>query len=110
MQGNTAMIIDSASLAVRCEDPSNSQVAGKLSYALVPGLPGKEQPGFYAWTLAIPKNSKNKEAAAKFVAWLTKPRYRFAGWLVRTQPGAEKRLRRSAQCRILAVRRISMMS
>jgi ABC-type glycerol-3-phosphate transport system substrate-binding protein len=52
MQGNTAILIDSASLAPRCEDPVNSKVAGKLSYDVVPGLPGKEQPGFYAWTLA----------------------------------------------------------
>lgn len=72
-QGNTAIMIDSASLSPRCEDPSYSKVSGKLSYAKVPGLAGKEQPGFYAWTLAIPKHSKNQEAAAKFVAWLSSP-------------------------------------
>jgi ABC-type glycerol-3-phosphate transport system substrate-binding protein len=73
MQGNTAMIVDSASLAPRCEDPVNSKVAGKLGYDMVPGLPGKVQPGFYAWTLAIPRNSRNKAAAAEFVAWLASP-------------------------------------
>lgn len=73
MQGKTGMIIDSATLAVRCEVPGDSKVAGKLGYAVVPGNPGKAQPGFYAWTLAVPKNSKNKEAAAKFVAWLASP-------------------------------------
>jgi multiple sugar transport system substrate-binding protein/sorbitol/mannitol transport system substrate-binding protein len=73
MQGNTAMIIDSASLAPRCEDPVNSKVAGKLGYDVVPGLPGKAQPGFYAWTLAVPRNSRNKAAAAEFVAWLASP-------------------------------------
>lgn len=72
-QGKTAIMIDSATLSPRCEDASYSKVAGKLSYAKVPGLPGKEQPGFYAWTLAIPKHSKNQEAAAKFVAWLSSP-------------------------------------
>jgi len=72
-QGKAAIMIDSATLSPRCEDPSYSKVAGKLSYAKVPGLPGKEQPGFYAWTLAIPKNSKNHEAAAKFIAWLASP-------------------------------------
>ena len=73
MQGKTGMIIDSATLAIRCENSSESKVAGKLGYAVVPGEPGKAQPGFYAWTLAIPKNSKNKDAAAKFVAWLASP-------------------------------------
>jgi len=72
-QGNAAILIDSATLAVRCEDPSYSNVAGKISFAVVPGNDGNEQPGFYAWTLAIPKNSHNQEAAAKFIAWLTSP-------------------------------------
>jgi ABC-type glycerol-3-phosphate transport system substrate-binding protein len=61
-------VVDSASLAPRCEDPVNSKAAGKLGYDLVPGLPGKVQPGFYAWTLAIPRNSRNKAAAAEFLA------------------------------------------
>lgn len=72
-QGNAAILIDSATLAVRCENPESSKIAGKIGYALVPGLPGKEQPGFYAWTLAIPKNSAKQEAATKFVAWLASP-------------------------------------
>jgi ABC-type glycerol-3-phosphate transport system substrate-binding protein len=73
MQGKIAMMVDSASIAIRCEDPVNSKVAGKLGYDVVPGLPGKVQPGFYAWTLAIPKNSRNKAAAAEFIAWLASP-------------------------------------
>jgi ABC-type glycerol-3-phosphate transport system substrate-binding protein len=73
MQGNTAIIIDSASLAPRCEDPVNSRAAGKLGYDVVPALPGKAQPGFYAWTLAIPANARNKAAAAEFIAWLASP-------------------------------------
>ncbi len=72
-QGNAAILIDSATLAVRLEDPESSTIAGKIGYAVVPGNEGMQQPGFYAWTLAIPKNSKNQEAAAKFVAWLASP-------------------------------------
>jgi len=72
MQGKAGMFIDSATLAVRCEDPKVSTVAGKLGYAMVPG-DKTVAPGFYSWTLAVPKNSKNKEAAGKFIAWLTSP-------------------------------------
>jgi ABC-type glycerol-3-phosphate transport system substrate-binding protein len=72
MQGKTGMFIDSATLAPRCEDPSQSQVAGKLGFAMVPGGT-TVTPGFYTWTLCVPAHSKNKEAAAKFIAWMTSP-------------------------------------
>jgi len=80
MQGKTSMILDSATLAPRAEDPEMSKVAGKLGYAVVPGNINV-QPGFYSWTLAIPANSHNKEAAAKFIAWLTSPKIAsVVGW------------------------------
>jgi ABC-type glycerol-3-phosphate transport system substrate-binding protein len=72
LQGNTAMFIDSANLAIRCEDPAESKVAGKLGYAVVPGNVRK-QPGFYTWAIGIAANSKDKDAAAKFVAWIMSP-------------------------------------
>lgn len=73
MQGNAAIMIDSATLAVRCEDPAASKVAGKLVYAPVPSKAGGKQAdtGFYSWLLAIPEGSARKEAAALFVEWLT---------------------------------------
>lgn len=73
MQGNAAIMIDSATLATRCEDPSASTVAGKLVYAALPTM-GDGTPcdtGFYSWLLAIPENSANKEAAALFAEWLS---------------------------------------
>jgi ABC-type glycerol-3-phosphate transport system substrate-binding protein len=72
LQGNAVMFIDSANLAIRCEDPTESKVAGKLSYAVVPGNI-RRQPGFYTWALGIASNSKNKDVAAKFVAWMMSP-------------------------------------
>jgi multiple sugar transport system substrate-binding protein/sorbitol/mannitol transport system substrate-binding protein len=72
MQGKAGMFIDSATLAPRCEDPTQSQVAGKLGFAMVPGS-AAVTPGFYTWTLAVPAHSKNKEAAGKFIAWMTSP-------------------------------------
>jgi multiple sugar transport system substrate-binding protein/sorbitol/mannitol transport system substrate-binding protein len=72
LQGSTAMFIDSANLAIRCEDPAESKVAGKLGYAVVPGNV-RRQPGFYTWALGIASNSKNKDVAAKFVVWMMSP-------------------------------------
>ena len=73
MQGNAAIMIDSATLAVRCENPEASTVAGKLVYAPVPskGDGTKADSGFYSWILSIPEHSARKEAAAQFVEWLT---------------------------------------
>lgn len=72
MQGKAAIMIDSATLTIRCEDPSASTVAGKLIYAPVPVKEegGEADTGFYSWLLTIPEKSANKEAAALFVEWL----------------------------------------
>ena len=73
MQGKVGMILDSATLGVRAENPAESKVAGKLGYALVPKGPGGRQPGFYTWTVVIPAKSTHKEAAAQFIAWMLDP-------------------------------------
>lgn len=74
MQGTTAMMIDSATLAVRCEDPEASTVAGKLAYAVIPSDGVHDpQPGFYSWDLIIPAGSSNKEAAAQLLEWIISP-------------------------------------
>ena len=73
MQGKTAMIIDSATLGIRAEDPEQSTVAGKLGYAVMPGGPGGQQPGFYTWSVVVPAKAPHKEAAAQFLAWMLSP-------------------------------------
>ncbi len=73
IQGRASMIIDSATLGIRAEDPKQSPVAGKLGYALVPKGPGGRHPGFYTWAVVIPVHSQHKAAAAKFLAWLLSP-------------------------------------
>lgn len=74
MQGKTAMMIDSATLAVRCEDPEASTVAGKLAYAVIPSDgTNSPEPGFYSWDLIVPANSAHKEAAAKLLEWIISP-------------------------------------
>jgi ABC-type glycerol-3-phosphate transport system substrate-binding protein len=73
MQDKVGMILDSATLGIRAENPDESKVAGKLGYALVPKGAGGRQPGFYTWTVVIPAKSENKEAAARFMAWMLSP-------------------------------------
>ncbi|MBQ8306473.1 MAG: sugar ABC transporter substrate-binding protein [Blautia sp.] len=74
MQGTAAIMIDSATLAVRAEDPEASTVAGKLAYAPLPSDGEHDpQPGFYSWDLVVPKGSANKEAAAKLIEWIISP-------------------------------------
>jgi multiple sugar transport system substrate-binding protein/sorbitol/mannitol transport system substrate-binding protein len=73
MQDKVGMIIDSATLGVRAEDPEQSLVAGKLGYAPVPAGPGGQQPGFYTWSVVVPAMAENKEAACEFLAWMLAP-------------------------------------
>ncbi len=80
LQGQAGMMIDSATLGIRCEDPDASVIAGKLGYAMVPGKE-KVSPGFYTWALTIPATSSKKEAAGKFIAWIISPEIaKTLGW------------------------------
>lgn len=51
------------------EDSDQSVVAGKIYYGAPPAGPARRAPIRGIWTLAIPKASKNKEAAAEFAYW-----------------------------------------
>src|SRR5881296_3708303 len=54
------------------ENPSVSQVVGKLGYTLVPAGPGgKHAPLIGNWLLAIPKGSTNQRWAYEFILWAT---------------------------------------
>ena len=68
--GQAAMFMDSIAFASGFEDPSQSQVAGKVGYALHPmGVRRGSQTGGFG--IAIPKNAQNKEAAFLLMQWLT---------------------------------------
>ncbi len=73
MEGKVGMILDSATLGVRAENPKESKVAGKLGYAVVPKGPGGRQPGFYTWSVVVPAKAPHKAEAVKFLAWLLSP-------------------------------------
>src|SRR5438128_3670045 len=56
------------------EDPSVSQVKGKVAYIPIPqGASGKGLGMMGNWLLGIPKGSKKGSAAADFIKWMLKP-------------------------------------
>lgn len=70
LQGQTAMYLDTTVIAGQIEDPSRSQVVGKVGWALHPmGVRRGSQTGGFG--IAIPKNAQNKDAAFLLMQWLT---------------------------------------
>jgi multiple sugar transport system substrate-binding protein len=72
MQGRAAMFTDINILAARIEDPTKSQVAGKVGYSLIPvGPDGRRVPMLPVTSWMILKQSRAKEAVWLFVQWAT---------------------------------------
>jgi len=70
-----AMWYDATSAVNTVESPESSKVAGKVGYALAP-MVEKANPGWlYTWSLAIPEAAKHKDAAWKFISWMTSKDY-----------------------------------
>lgn len=68
--GKAAMAIQWASGARPMEDPKNSTVAGKLGYAAMPrGTLRTPMRG--VWTIGIAQTTQHRDAAWKFVEWIT---------------------------------------
>ncbi|WP_205520007.1 ABC transporter substrate-binding protein [Virgibacillus doumboii] len=86
--GKAAMWYDATVAAGTLNNPEDSSVVGKIGYAFAP-TQVKEQNtgGLYAWSLAIEKASKNKDAAFEFIKWSTSKEYvelvgEEKGWVV----------------------------
>ena len=73
--GQCAIWID-ATAAGHFVTNTDSDVADRVGFALAPdkGL-GKRASWLWAWALAIPESSHNRDAAKKFIAWATSKRY-----------------------------------
>jgi multiple sugar transport system substrate-binding protein len=72
MQGRAAMFTDINVLSARIEDPTKSQVAGKVGYSLIPvGPDGRRVPMLPVTSWMLLKQSKAKEPAWLFVQWAT---------------------------------------
>lgn len=70
LQGETAMYLDSTVIFGSVRNPQKSKVDGKVAYSVHPkAIKSSSQSGGFG--LAIPKNSKNPEAAFLLLQWLT---------------------------------------
>ncbi len=70
LNGDTAMFLDTTVVAGQIDDPSKSQVVGKVGWAMHPmGVRRGSQTGGFG--IGIPKNALNKEAAFLLMQWLT---------------------------------------
>jgi len=93
-QGNAAMWYDATVAASLLEDPKSSKVAGKNGYAPAPVKDTKWSGWLWAWSLAMPSTSKNKDAAWQFMSWATSKDYvklvgNQLGW-ARVPPGSRE--------------------
>ncbi len=91
-QGKAAMWVDSTSAAGTLETPGSSSVVGNVGYVHAPVVDSKESGLLWSWNLAIPKSSKDKDAAWQFVSWATSKGYlqlvgKKLGW-ERVPPGS----------------------
>lgn len=70
-QGKCAMWVDATSLAYMAEDPTSSVVAGNVGYFPIPSGPAGESGAIAGWSLGIPTDSQNKDAAYAFCMYMT---------------------------------------
>jgi sorbitol/mannitol transport system substrate-binding protein len=74
-QGRAAMWYDATSAVSTVEDPKASTVVGKVGYALAPTTEKQNSGWLYTWSLGIPQSSDKKDAAWKFISWMTNKDY-----------------------------------
>ncbi|HXG68311.1 MAG TPA: extracellular solute-binding protein, partial [Blastocatellia bacterium] len=71
LQGTAAMSINWPAWIGAFSDPERSRVVGKVAMTVMPGAknPGRAEIG--NWLIAIPRGSRNAEAAFDFLLWAT---------------------------------------
>jgi multiple sugar transport system substrate-binding protein len=69
--GNAVFLLDADHMAATFEDPSQSQVVGKVGYALPPQGPNGRASGIWLWSLGMNAHSSQKNAAWLFIQWAT---------------------------------------
>jgi sorbitol/mannitol transport system substrate-binding protein len=74
--GKCAMWIDATVAAGMLYNKQQSQVADKIGFAAAPvEVTPKGSHWLWSWALAIPKSSKQQDAAKKFITWATSKGY-----------------------------------
>ncbi len=92
MDGKAAMWYD-ATVAASNLEGDNSPIKGKLGYALAPTKVTKASGWLWSWALAIPKTTKDVDAAWQYLSFATGPQYlkdagtRIAGGWAGIPPG-----------------------
>ena len=74
-QGRAAMWYDATSAVNTVESPEASAVADKVGYAKAPIQVKPNSGWLYTWSLGIPAASEHKDAAWKFISWMTDQNY-----------------------------------
>ena len=74
-QGRAAMWYDATSAVNTVESPESSTVVGKVGYAKAPTEIKPDSGWLYTWSLGIPASSADKDAAWKFISWMTDKQY-----------------------------------
>ncbi|MFF7547069.1 ABC transporter substrate-binding protein [Streptomyces canus] len=74
-QKKVAMWYDATSAAGSLEDPSASKIAGHVGYAYAPTVKTDSSGWLWAWSWAMPKTTKNADAASKFMLWASSKKY-----------------------------------
>ena len=74
-QKKVAMWYDATSAAGSLEDPASSKIAGHVGYAYAPTVKTDSSGWLWAWSWAMPKTTKNADAASKFMLWASSKKY-----------------------------------
>ncbi|MEF2277278.1 sugar ABC transporter substrate-binding protein [Deinococcus sp. YIM 134068] len=76
-QGKCGMWVDATVAAGFLSDPGSSKITKSVGFANAPVGPGTPRGSnwFWSWNLAIPKSTKQQDAAFKFLTWATSPEY-----------------------------------
>ncbi len=71
LQGTAAISINWPAWISSFNDGSKSKVIGKMEFTVMPGArnPGRAEIG--NWLIAVPRDARNKDAAADFLLWAT---------------------------------------
>lgn len=93
--GHCAIWIDSTVAAGKLEDPTQSQVAGKVGFANAPvAVTPHGSSWLWVWALAIPSSTHHVDTAKSFIAWATSAQYvdlvgKTQGWVM-APPGTRQ--------------------
>ncbi|HVF90723.1 MAG TPA: ABC transporter substrate-binding protein [Blastocatellia bacterium] len=73
LQGSAAMSINWPAWISAFNDPARSRVPGLMAFTTLPGAKRPGQAEIGNWLIAIPKGSRNADAAFDFLVWATAP-------------------------------------